>query len=56
MEACFPEMEPIERDDRGYVIRSIAYGAVLLIESGELEYNGSIIERIHENLLRELEE
>ena len=55
MEVCFPEMEPVEKADRGYVIRSIAYGAALLLESGELEYSDHIIERIRENLLRELE-
>lgn len=56
MKKCFPEMESIERADKGYVIRSIAYGAALLIESGELEYSDHIIERIRENLLHELEE
>lgn len=56
MKNCFPEMETVERADRGYVIRSIAYGAALLLESGELEYNDHIIERIRENLFRELEE
>ena len=56
MESCCPEMEAIERADRGYVIRSIAYGAALLLESGELEYSDHIIERIRENLLREIEE
>lgn len=55
MEICFPEMDPVEKADRGYVIRSIAYGAALLLESGELEYSDHIIERIRENLLRELE-
>ena len=55
MDMCFSEMDPIERADRGYVIRSIAYGAALLLESGELEYSDHIIERIRENLLRELE-
>ncbi|MBQ7123400.1 MAG: TetR/AcrR family transcriptional regulator [Oscillospiraceae bacterium] len=56
MELCFPNMDPVERADRGYVIRSIAYGAALLLESGELEYSDHIIERIKENLIRELEE
>lgn len=56
MEICFPEMDSTERADRGHVIRSIAYGAALLLESGELEYSDHIIERIRENLLRELEE
>ena len=56
MKKCFPQMESTERADRGYVIRSIAYGAALLLESGELEYSDHIIERIRENLLRELEE
>lgn len=55
MEKCFPDMEKVERADRGYVVRSIAYGAALLLESGELEYSDHIIERIRENLLRELE-
>ena len=55
MEICFTEMDPVEKADRGYVIRSIAYGAALLLESGELEYSDHIIERIRENLLRELE-
>ena len=48
-------MDTVEKADRGYVIRSIAYGAALLLESGELEYSDHIIERIRENLLRELE-
>lgn len=52
---CFLEMEPVERADRGYVVRSIAYGAALLLESGELEYSDHIIERIKDNLMRELE-
>lgn len=56
MELCFTEMDPIERADRGYVIRSIAYGAALLLESGELEYSDHIMKRIRENLMRELEE
>lgn len=56
MKKCFPSMEETERADRAYVVRSIAYGAALLIESGELEYSDHIIERIRENLLRELEE
>ncbi len=56
MKKCFPDMEERERADRGYVIRSIAYGAALLLESGELEYSDHIIKRIRENLLRELEE
>jgi len=55
METCFPEMDSTERADRGYVIRSIAYGAALLLESGELEYSDHIIERIKEKLWRELE-
>lgn len=55
MKTCFPDMEETERADRGYVIRSIAYGAALLLESGELQYSDHVIERIRENLLRELE-
>lgn len=55
MKICFPEMDETERADRAYVIRSIAYGAALLLESGELQYSDHIIERIRENLLRELE-
>ena len=55
MKKCFPDMDATERADRGYVIRSIAYGSALLLESGELEYSDHIIKRIRENLLRELE-
>ena len=55
LEICFPDMPEIERDERGYVIRSIAYGAALLLESGELEYSDYMIERIRANLLMELE-
>ncbi|MBR5310446.1 MAG: TetR/AcrR family transcriptional regulator [Oscillospiraceae bacterium] len=56
MEECFPKMEETDRKDRGYVIRSIAYGSALLIESGELQYSDGIIERIRKNIMRELEE
>ena len=55
MPVCCPDMEEVERADKGYVIRSIAYGAALLLESGELTYSDHIIERIRENLIRELE-
>ena len=54
LKICFPDMPEIERDERGYVIRSIAYGAALLLESGELEYSDYMIERIRANLLMEL--
>lgn len=53
---CFPEMEKEEREDRGYVVRSIAYGAAVLLESGELDYIEPIMKRIKENIMRELEE
>lgn len=53
---CFPEMGEEERDDRGYVVRCIAYGAALLLESGELDYAGPVMKRIKENIMRELEE
>ena len=56
LEICFPDMPEIERDERGYVIRSIAYGAALLLESGELEYSDYMIERIRANLLMELKQ
>ena len=55
-EKCFPGMDETEREDREYVVRSISYGAALLLESGELEYSEHIIERIKQNLKREIEE
>ncbi|MBQ7873712.1 MAG: TetR/AcrR family transcriptional regulator [Oscillospiraceae bacterium] len=53
---CFPDMEEKEREDRGYVVRCIAYGAALLLESGELDYIEPVMKRIKENIMRELEE
>ena len=52
---CLPEMSREEQEDRGYVIRSVAYGAALMLESGEIEYKESMMQRIRENLARELE-
>ena len=52
---CLPDMPPREQEDRGYVVRSVAYGAALMLESGEIEYKDSIMQRIRENLARELE-
>lgn len=56
LKLCFPDMGKTERESREYVIRSIAYGSALLIESGELEYSDRALERIRKNLLYELGE
>ncbi len=53
--ACLPEMSARERQDRGFCIRSIAYGATLMLESGELDYQESVMNRIRESLKRELQ-
>lgn len=53
---CFPEMEKEERDYRGYAARCIAYGFVSLLLKGEIEYNERTMNRIKENIMRELEE
>ena len=52
---CLPALSPQEQQDRGYVIRSIAYGAALMLERGEIPYQESMIQRIRSNLARELE-
>jgi AcrR family transcriptional regulator len=53
--ACLPKLSEQERQDRGFCIRSIAYGATLMLESGELCYNDDIMRRIRESLQRELQ-
>ncbi len=52
---CLPALSPQEQQDRGYVIRSIAYGAALMLERGEIPYQESMIQRIRGSLARELE-
>ncbi len=53
---CFPELEREKQEDRGFALRSMAYGAALFLESGELEYNEKTMERIRENIKKELYE
>ena len=53
--ACLPHLSEQERQDRGFCIRSIAYGATLMLESGELDYDGSIMQRIRESLAKQLQ-
>lgn len=53
--ACLPTLSEQEREDRGFCIRSIAYGATLMLESGELCYNDDIMQRIRQSLTRELQ-
>lgn len=53
--ACLPRLSEQERQDRGFCIRSIAYGATLMLESGELDYQESVMNRIRESLKRELQ-
>ncbi len=53
---CLKDRPQQEIEDRGYVIRSISYGAVLMLESGEIEYKEPVIQRIRKNLERELDE
>lgn len=55
MPLCLPDMPPGERKDRGCVIRSVAYGAAVMLENGEIEYKESVMERIRKSLERELE-
>lgn len=52
---CLPALAESERQARGFCIRSIAYGATLMLESGELEYSDDTMRRIRESLLRELQ-
>lgn len=53
--ACLPHLSEQQRQDRGFCIRSIAYGATLMLESGELNYDGSIMQRIRESLTKQLQ-
>ena len=53
--ACLPTLTPQERQDRGFCIRSIAYGATLMLESGELSYTDSIMTRIKQSLISQLQ-
>ncbi len=52
---CIPSLPQQEQENRGYVIRFVAYGAVLMLESGEIEYTEPVMQRIRENIKRELE-
>ena len=53
--ACLPHLSEQQRQDRGFCIRSIAYGATLMLESGELDYDESIMQRIRESLTKQLQ-
>ncbi len=53
--ACLPELSQQERQDRGFCIRSIAYGATLMLESGELDYTDSTMARIRQSLKTQLQ-
>ena len=55
MPQCCPHLSEQEREDRGFCIRSIAYGATLMLESGELDYQEAVMNRIRESLKRELQ-
>lgn len=52
---CCPHLSQTQQQDRGFCIRSIAYGATLMLESGELDYTDSTMARIRESLKRELQ-
>ena len=54
MPACLPNLSEEERQDRGFCIRSVAYGATLMLESGELEYTDSTMSRIRQSLKKQL--
>ncbi len=51
---CCPNLSKEERQDRGFCIRSVAYGATLMIESGELDYSDSTMSRIRKSLINQL--
>ncbi len=51
---CLPALSTQERQDRGFCIRSVAYGATLMIESGEVEYTDSTMSRIKQSLINQL--
>lgn len=53
--ACLPDLSKQERQDRGFCIRSIAYGATLMLESGELTYSDSVMHRIRQSLEGQLQ-
>ena len=55
VEKCFPDLDKKERVEMEYAVRSIAYGAALLIESGELEYSEETVKRIKNRLKKEME-
>ena len=52
---CLAEMSKEKQEDRCCVIRSVAYGAALMLERGEIEYNEAMMRRIRESIARELE-
>lgn len=52
---CLPDLSKQEQQDRGFCIRSIAYGATLMLESGELSYTDSVMTRIKQSLLNQLQ-
>lgn len=51
---CLPTLSPEEQQNRGCMVRSVAYGAALLLESGEIPYQESVIRQIRDNLAMEL--
>ncbi len=52
---CLPNLSTQERQDKGFCIRSVAYGATLMLESGELDYDDQTMSRIKLSLITQLQ-